>query len=198
MARAWRRDFSAAIKVVPDPAKASSTISPRREQSLMASTTRATGMQASFFGAFAPMLRETTQIRHRGGANSVAMPNPRQRLARAQESAIAKSMAQREPTTLRLQSSPSASKTRTRRTAAKFGAARAVRIHTCPRADAPGRESRSRQLPWWLTPRSHKNASPRINVRLSIDDNSIKTSVANDTKQRSQLTRSGEMTDILA
>src|SRR6476661_7510543 len=43
MARALRRDLCAAMMVVPDPANASSTISPRREQSLMASITSAVG-----------------------------------------------------------------------------------------------------------------------------------------------------------
>ena len=41
MARAQRRDLCAAMIVVPDPEKASSTMSPRREQSLIASITSA-------------------------------------------------------------------------------------------------------------------------------------------------------------
>src|SRR3954447_15415597 len=43
MTRARRPHFSAAIKVVPEPAKQSSTTSPRLEQSRMASATSATG-----------------------------------------------------------------------------------------------------------------------------------------------------------
>jgi hypothetical protein len=44
MRRALRPDFCAAISVVPEPPNGSSTISPRRLQSLIASATRATGL----------------------------------------------------------------------------------------------------------------------------------------------------------
>src|SRR5277367_272727 len=44
MRRADRPVFSAAIRVVPDPPKGSSTRSPRREQSLIASATSLVGL----------------------------------------------------------------------------------------------------------------------------------------------------------
>jgi hypothetical protein len=44
MSRALRPDFCAAINVVPEPPNGSSTISPLRLQSLIASPTRATGL----------------------------------------------------------------------------------------------------------------------------------------------------------